>query len=319
MHPTISHICLGTAQYGSQLSAAESWKLLDRYVELGGNFIDTAHVYGAWDKSGVNGGVGNSEAVIGDWLHTNGNRTDMFIGTKGGHPDFDTKEARLTEADVLRELDESLSRLQTNYVDLYWLHRDDRAIPVTEILGWLESPLTEGRIRAIGVSNWRTDRLAEATSTTASPHIAASQIAWSFAVSNWSRRDGPYGEEIAHDAEVQEFHQATQMPLVAYSSQAGGFFAAKYDDTSILADDFPKPGMRDRYGNEESVRRRSLARQFAQEKGCTTNQIALAYLLHQPFPVYPIVGPRSVAQLDDAMGAADVELPLAVFNQLRGS
>ncbi len=316
MQPTMSRICLGTAQYGSQLSAQESWQLLDRYTELGGNFVDTAHVYGAWDKSGVNGGAGNSEAVIGEWFQTNNNRADVFVGTKGGHPNFDTKEPRLTRSDVLRELDESLTRLQTDYIDLYWLHRDDRSVPVDELLGWLEAPLKDGRIKAIGVSNWRTDRLAEGASANRSPKIAASQIAWSMAVSNWSHRDGPYGEEIACDSEVSSLHKTMQLPLVAYSSQAGGFFASKYDDIPILSDNFPKPGMQDRYGNDESTRRREVACQLGQEKGCSTNQIALAYLLHQPFPVYPIVGPRSVAQLDDAMQAISVTLTTSEFDSL---
>ena len=89
MDDNLNPICLGTAMYGSQLDEKASCVLLDHFVELGGNFIDTAHVYGAWDTAGVNGGYGNSEAVIGRWLKTHNNRSSVYIGTKGGHPDFD--------------------------------------------------------------------------------------------------------------------------------------------------------------------------------------------------------------------------------------
>lgn len=319
MNSNMSAICLGAAQYGSQVSEKEGWRLLDRYHELGGNFIDTAHVYGAWDKSGVNGGAGNSELVIGRWLRSNNHRDQVYVGTKGGHPDFDTNASRLTQPDLMRELNESLDRLQTDYVDLYWLHRDEQSLPVSEILGWLEGPLRDGRIKAIGVSNWRLDRLAEAQSIHGpleKPILSASQIAGSLAVSNWSRREGPFGEEIAFDDEAYTFHQSTQLPLVAYSAQAGGVFASKYDAVSIISRDFPRRALKDRYGNAYTVGRRNVARQLANAKGCSTNQIALAYLLDMPFPVYPIIGPGSIAQLADSMGAVDVSLSPAEYAAL---
>ena len=306
-----SAICLGTATYGSQTPPDACYALLDRYAESGGAFIDTAHIYGAWAPDGANGGYGNSEKVIGDWLRRRGGRERLFIATKGGHPDFSDKAPRLNCADLLRQLDESLERLRTDYVDLYWLHRDERRIPADEILSWLEGPRADGRVRAVGCSHWRVDRLAAARTA-----IAASQIAASLAASNWDRSDGPFGEQLSWDAETRAFHAEHQFPLVAYNTQAMGLFAGKYDGLDLQGDDFPNPGLQKRYANDLSARRRRAAGRIARRRGCSANQVALAYLLRQPFPLHAIVGPKDPRQLDDSLGAARLRLEADEMAQL---
>src|SRR5690606_30135239 len=97
-----SMICLGCADYGSRIGEPDAFALLDAFVECGGNFLDTAHIYGAWDKRGAAGGYGNSELVIGRWIRSRGCRASLVLGTKGGHPDFDTGESRLSERALLR-------------------------------------------------------------------------------------------------------------------------------------------------------------------------------------------------------------------------
>lgn len=307
----VSAICLGTADYGSGIPESEAFALLDRFATLGGNFIDTAHVYGAWDKNGTNGGLGNSEVVIGRWMRQRGCRKQMVIGTKGGHPDFDTGASGMSRHVVHQHLQESLERLQTDHIDIYWLHRDDRSMPVTEILGWMKDAVDAGVIRMLACSHWRRDRLAEARQAAQNhglPLMQASQIAWSLAQDKRAIHAGPYGEQLSMDAATWAFHCQRQIPVAPYSSQAGGFFAAKYDHLDFSAPDFPKPGLTRKYGCDLNYRRRCIARELAAEKGCTANQIALAYLLHQPFPVLPIVGPRNLAQLDDSLGAVAVPL-----------
>ena len=306
-----SAICLGTAQFGSQLDEKTSFTLLDRYVEMGGNFLDSAHVYGAWDTAGVNGGCGNSELVIGRWLSRGADRRgadrrgvdrrSVIIGTKGGHPDFDTKAGGLTRSILHQHLQESLDRLGTDYIDIYWLHRDDRTVPVEEILSWLEEPCRQGVIRSIGCSHWRTDRLRDASALadqTDLPVIRASQIAWSLADAKAARTDGPYGEQLAMDSDTWDFHRTTGLPLVAYSSQARGFFAGAS----------PKPQVAEAYGSAVNWDRRHVAFELAKQKSCTPNQIALAWLLRQPFPTFGLVGPRTVEQLEDSMGAPEISL-----------
>lgn len=304
-------IGLGTAQYGSQLNEEISFALLDRFVEHGGTFLDTAHIYGAWDASGANGGCGNSETIIGRWMKARGTRNQVLIGTKGGHPNFTTKASGLTQNGVMQHLQESLGHLQTDVIDLYWLHRDDRSIPVEEILSWLKEPLEQGRIRSVGVSHWRSDRLAEARAVASRlglPPIQASQIAWSLARPAETITDGPFGEQLAMDAETFSFHCASQLPLVAYNTQAMGFFAEKYNGFDLLSPGFPNGGIAHQFGSILNVKNRQVAQELAKKKGCSTNQIALAWLLHQPFSTTVIVGPRTEEQLDDSMAATAVSL-----------
>lgn len=305
----VSAICLGTGQYGSELDQESSFQLLDRFTELGGNFIDTAHVYGAWNKNGTNGGAGNSEVVIGRWLKQTDLRKQVVIGTKGGHPDFDTKESGMTRPILLRQLQESLDRLQTDFIDIYWLHRDERSIPVSEIFQWLEIPLRNGTIRTLGFSNWRTDRLAEAAQIAKQSGLQVmSQISWSLAQSHFTAKTQPYGEQISMDQKTWTFHKETRLPVAAYNSQAEGFFSEKYDHLDFSAADFPRPALAEKYGRHSNLKRRNAAKELANLKGCTTNQIALAWLLHQPFPTVAIAGARTPEQLQDSIGAASVTL-----------
>jgi len=317
----VSQLCLGTSEFGSSIDVATANALMDRFAHCGGNFIDTAHVYGAWDPHGINHGNGNSEVVIGRWLKERGNREHIILGTKGGHPHFQTRASGLTPNRLLQQINESLQRLQTDFIDIYWLHRDDRSIPVSEILGWLEAPFKQGSIRTLGFSNWRIDRIAEAIAYTQQHEypiiVIASQIASSLAQSLPSRKALFYGEELAMDTETSEFHRHTQFPLVAYSPQAEGFFAEKYDHSNFNLPNFPKPNLISKYGSKLNLQRRALALRMAQSKGCSTNQIALAWLLRQAFPSFAIIGPRSLEQLDNSISGTLIELNDNEYLQLQ--
>ncbi|MBA3709392.1 MAG: aldo/keto reductase, partial [Planctomycetes bacterium] len=147
-----SAICLGTALHGSTIADDDAFALLDIFVERGGNFLDTAHIYAAW----LPNGHGQSERAIGAWLRSRGSRASTVIATKGGHPSWTAvPQARLRPEDIASDLTESCERLGTDVIDLYWLHRDDPAVPVDEILDALQRLIASGRIRAIGASNWR--------------------------------------------------------------------------------------------------------------------------------------------------------------------
>ncbi len=306
-----SVICLGTADYGSGVSEQAACRLLDRFVELGGNFLDTAHIYGAWDRSGANRGSGNSEVVIGRWMQANGCREEIVIGTKGGHPDFESGKSCMDAAAIRRHLEESLERLHADHIDIYWLHRDDRSLPVEDILGGMAEHVEAGTIGVLGCSNWRIDRMEEARRVAGRcglPLLDAAQISWSLARAGTPVRSGRFGETVAMDGSAWDFFRRHGVPVAAYSSQAHGFFAARYDGMDFSSSDFPKPGLIREYGSDLNYRRRAAACELAARKGCSANQIALSWLLHQPFPVFPIVGPRSPKQLEDSAGAAEVVL-----------
>ena len=307
----LSVVCLGTGHYGSQLSPSDSFTLLDRFAELGGTFIDTAHVYGAWDTSGYNGGYGNSEKVIGEWLERTGMHEQIAVSTKGAHPDLDTGIPRMNPGDINAHLAASLERLKTDSIDMYWLHTDEPSVPAGEILGMLSEHVAAGRLRAIGCSNWSVQRQQEASQAAAAlgiPGFVASQIGWSLARATHPIYRPGYVDMRYMDPEMFQRHVQTGTPAFGYSAQACGYFAEKYDGLDFESPDVPNPALSARYGNDLTRRRREAAVELARERGCSANQLALAWMIHQPFPVFPIAGPNSLKQLDDSIEAGDIEL-----------
>ncbi|HYF48096.1 MAG TPA: aldo/keto reductase [Planctomycetota bacterium] len=285
-----SVLCLGTGQLGSALSEAESFALLDRFAEHGGTFLDSAHIYAAW----LPNGTGASERTVGKWLRARNCRNRFVFATKGGHPELKTMNvSRLKPSDIRQDLAESLTRAQLDCVDLYWLHRDDPAIPVGEILGVLNELQREKRIRAFGCSNWTTARIEEAAAfarRSGMETFCASQISWSLL----HETNPPYtaGGMLAMDQTAFDFHSRTQMAQIPYSSQARGFFAKPLAENASAI----------------NARRWHAAQSLAGRKGCSPNQIALAWLMQQPFPVFPIIGSRTREQIDDTSRALDVKL-----------
>lgn len=292
--PTVSELCLGTGGFGTSVPKDTAWAIMDRFAEAGGTFLDTAHVYAAW----LAGGAGASERTIGEWVATRGCRQDVVIGTKGGHPDLATMHiSRLAMEDISADLYESLDRLGTDYVDLYWLHRDDASIPVGEIMDALNEHVATGLVRAIGCSNWTPERQKAAAAWTTSHGkvgFCASQIGYSMAWANPGAAG--YAGMLYMDDVAHAFHRWTGIPVVAYSSQAGGFFSGKYaadDDPSQVANQ----SVVRTYYSEGNFQRLARAQALAAKYGRTANEVNLAYLMSQPFPVVPIVGSHSEAQI----------------------
>ncbi len=289
----VSAICLGTATHGSAIPRDQSFALLDGYAADGGNFIDTAHVYAAW----LPGGEGASERTIGAWMRERGNRASMVIATKGGHPPMSgPSRSRLKPEDIASDLDDSLDRLGIDVIDLYWMHRDDPAVPVGEILHALQGEIDRGRIRAIGASNWRPARLraaaAHAASTGLTP-FCASQISWNLRQAKakpWQAH-----ETLEMDDEALAYHRESRLRQIPYSSQAGGFFAKPLPENASAVD---------------AARWKRVA-ELATRMKATPNAIALAYILEHPQGGAAIIGSRTPAQLVDSLAAASVRLTSA--------
>lgn len=314
----LSAIYLGTGSYGSAISPSDSFRLLDRFAELGGTFLDTAHVYGAWDASGYNGGYGNSEKVLGEWLQKTGMQHKIAVGTKGAHPDLDTGVCRMNRKDISVHISESLQRLQTDSIDMYWVHTDVPSIPAGEILGMLAEHRAAGRLKAIGCSNWSIQRQQEASEAAVAlglPGFVASQVGWSLARASQSVYRAHVDMRYMDSAMLQ-YHAETGIPVAGYSGQGGGFFAEKYDGLNFASPDFPKPGLATRYGNDLSYSRRKVAVELAREKGYNANQVALAWIIHHPFHAFPIAAPNSLQKMDDTMKAGEIELTDAEFERL---
>jgi aryl-alcohol dehydrogenase-like predicted oxidoreductase len=270
-----------------------TYDLLDTWRELGGNVVDTAHLY--------NGG--NSERALGQWLADRGCRDELVILTKGAHHNADRR--RVTPEDITCDLKDSLARLRTDYVDLYVLHRDDPDVPVGPIVEVLNEHHRAGRIRAFGGSNWTIPRLEEAnayaasrglqTFTLSSPHLSLAVPAGEI----WT------GCIAARDDESLKWYGETKMPLFAWSSQARGFFSGRFTPENVAELDETVARV---YGTPDNWGRLRRAEELGRTKGRTAIQIALAWILHQPFPVFPLVGPATVEETRSCVAATEISL-----------
>ncbi|MFI0790624.1 aldo/keto reductase [Streptomyces lydicus] len=289
---SVSPLCLGGNVFGWSADEAESFAVLDAYVAGGGNFIDTADVYSAW-VPGNKGG--ESETVIGNWLASRGNRADVVIATKvGAHPDY----KGLSAATVKSAVDESLTRLRTDYIDLYYTHYDDESVEVPEFLTALDDLVKAGKVREIAASNISAQRLEESLAFSAREGVAryvALQPHY-----NLVSRDTYEGEL----ADVAARHGVVAVP---YYALASGFLTGKYRPDSTV----------------ESVRSQAAAKHLATERGRRVLQaldtvaaahgaepatVALAWLAARPTVAAPIASARTTAQLPALLALGDLTL-----------
>ena len=295
-----SAICMGSSNFGNGIAPADAYALLDAYVTCGGNFIDTAAVYANW----LPGEKNSSEKTIGRWLAKSGQRSRIVLATKGAHPDLATMHiSRMSPAEIVDDLNTSLGNLQTDWIDLYWLHRDDTARPVAEIIDTLHSQVVAGKIRYFGCSNWRVDRITAAQTYAAQKGITGfvgNQMRWSLAEIDPAAVDDP--TTVAMDDETLAYHQRTGLAAIPYSSQAGGYFQKLAEGREI------GQNQQKVYGLAENRKRLARLQSLSQETGYSISQLVLGYLINQPFATIPIVGCRTVAQVEDSMRAADIRL-----------
>ncbi len=288
----VSALALGTALYGGGVSEADAFRLMDIYRELGGNTFDTARVYG------------QSESVIGRYLKSRGCREDILISTKGAHYDMVTKEKRVNREAIYYDIEVSFKNLGIEYADIYWLHRDDEDIPVSEIMGTLADLVREGRILSIGVSNWRHERIKEANEFAAAngmPPIISSQIKHSAAVTVFERDP----TILSLNEPARKFYKKEKMPIFAYTSQARGLFAK----LERLGVDGLSDGLRREFICEETLRRFGVLGEISNELGRPIGQVALAALLcDSELEIIPIIGGKTPCQIEDSFMALDIKL-----------
>jgi aryl-alcohol dehydrogenase-like predicted oxidoreductase len=302
----ISSLALGTAFFS--LADKEShFALLDEFCRLGGTLIDSARSYG------------ESEAVLGAWLASRGNRKQVVLLTKCAHGEAVLPSEGFEET-VGREMEQSLTTLGSNCVDLYLLHRDNPAVPVGRIVDRLNREVEQGRARALGASNWSYDRVVEANAYAARQGLHGFSL-----VSNNLSLASPtapfYPRLVSTDAAGERWHAETGVPLLSWSSQARGFFTDRFtpaikaalesgrDLRAAQAEDPFLQRMIEVYGTAENLERLRRARVLCEGVGsCTAVQVALAWLLHKPFPVIPVVGPRTLTELRSCVEATTIQL-----------
>ncbi len=282
-------LVLGGNVFDFTVKGDEAFAVLDRFVAAGGTMIDTADVYSSWVPGHVGG---ESERLLGRWLGRRGRRDDVLIATKVGY------DEGLSAGHIAEAIDASLERLGTDYVDLYYAHKDDEGTPLAETLGAFDCLVRAGKVRAIGASNYSAERLAEALDVSAQEGLTPYTVVQP--EYNLMARDGFEGA-------LQQLCLERDLGVLPYFGLAAGFLTGKYRSP----DDFGK-----------SVRGRQMGRYFtdrgynvlggldavADETDRTPAQVALAGLAAQPGVTAPIASATSVEQLRELMCAAALQL-----------
>lgn len=273
---------------------------LDSVTGMGCYAFDTASAYGD----------GASEQVIGNWMEARNNRSDVIVIGKGAHPAGERN--RVDPENIRQDLQESLSRLKTDYIDLYLLHRDDPAVPVGPIIEALNDLKNEGKVVLFGASNWTHKRLDEARGY-AEEHGLSSFSAASNQYSLAVQYDDPYPGTVSINSSTDdsewEWYKTTQYPILAWSSLARGFFSGKFTRDNLDAFTDPQSLISIRcYAREDNFLRLDRARQLAGEKGTTVPQIALAYIFRQPLNSFAITGALNTDQFKENVEALETGL-----------
>ncbi|AZN42472.1 aldo/keto reductase [Paenibacillus albus] len=287
----ISQLIMGSDYFSPAIIETVS-EVLDNYVAIGGNTIDSAYIYSG----------GESEKALGIWMEQRKNRDQINVWTKGGHPNQNGPQVNKNA--IYNELMTSLERLRTDYIDIYALHRDDTNVPVGEIVDILNEHIEAGRIRTFGGSNWTTARLQEANEYAAKNGLRG----FEFSSPNLSlaKAKEPYWADcISVDDEILAWHEQSNLPLLSWSSQARGFFTGRFTPEDRTDADLVRV-----FYNDDNWERYSRAEKLGKEKGVSTIQIALAYVLNQSFPTGAIIGARNEAEMKSCLEATNLELSM---------
>lgn len=307
---SVARVGLGTAGFGADIPEADAFRQMDTYVEMGGNLIDTARIYNDWAP----GPRGRSELVIGRWLNQRGNRARVILSTKGAHPPMDAMHiGRCRPEDIKADLTKSLNSLQTDWADIYYLHRDDPQVPIADIAECLEEEVRAGRIRWYGCSNWTLPRMV-AMAAYASEHgltgFAVSQPMWSLADINANA----IGDStlVPMDRAMHAYHATTGLSVMPYTATAGGYFAKRWAGKVSTH-------QRAMYDNPANAAIYDGLARLTHETGHSITVLSLLYFAAQPFPVVPLTAFSSQAQMADSLSLLQAEYPaelLAAIGEL---
>jgi aryl-alcohol dehydrogenase-like predicted oxidoreductase len=290
----IAPLVFGGNIFGWTVDQSPSFKLLDAFVAAGFNSVDTADMYSKW-VPGHTGG--ESETIIGEWIKRSGNRDKIMIATKVG---MDMGEGRkgLSKTHILRSAEESLKRLQTDYIDLYQSHTDDAETPFEETLGAYAQLIKEGKVRAIGASNYKADRLAAALEASRKSGLPAYQTLQP----NYSLI-----ERAEYESTLEPLCEKEGLGVINYFPLAAGFLTGKYRSER---DATGKARARNvtKYLNERGFKILDALDRVAQKFNATPAGISLAWLLARPSITAPIVSATNADQFKDLVASVDLAL-----------
>ena len=280
----VSSLCLGGNPFGWGATKEESFEVLDRYVAAGGNFIDTADVYSQWKPGNVGG---ESETIIGSWMKSRKNRDHMVIATKVAM--LDTRKG-LSASNIAGALDDSLARLGTDYIDLYYAHQDDQETPLVETLGAFDAAVNVGKVRALGASNYSQERLQEALNIS-----KESGFAPYVALQTWFN----LLDQDKLPTSYRSFCVANNIGVLPFYGVARGFLTGKYRP-GITVESVRASGV-ESYANDRGWSTLDKLEEIGKAHGAPIASIALAWLRAQESIVAPIASARIASQLDDLL------------------
>lgn len=289
----VGPLALGGNVFGWTADEATSFKVLDAFVGSGLNLIDTADVYSRWIP-GHRGG--ESETILGRWMASRRNRAEVLIATKVGM-EMGPGESGLKREYILRAVERSLKRLGTDYIDLYQSHRDDPSTPIEETLGAFAELVRQGKVRAIGASNFTAARLEQSLKVSAShglPRYASVQPCYNLY------------ERKAFESELAGLVRRERLGVLSYFSLASGFLTGKYRTEADLVGRARGSRVKDML-NERGSRILGALDDVSREKGATPAQVSLAWLIARGVTA-PIASATSVAQVEELIGATRLDL-----------
>jgi aryl-alcohol dehydrogenase-like predicted oxidoreductase len=293
---TVHPLCLGGNVFGFSADVTNSEAVLSYYFDNGGNFVDTADMYSQWAPGHVGG---ESETIIGNWMKSRGNRSKMVIATKVAK--LDTKPG-LKAANIKAACEDSLKRLQTDYIDLYYAHQDDLDTPIEETLGAFDSLIKEGKVRYIAASNFTPDRLQESLDIAKAnnlPSYVASQDQY-----NLLDRD--------YEKTLMPTIQKNGLSQIPFYGLARGFLTGKYRP-GVTVESVRATGVANSYANERGWNLLTKLDQIAKDRNTTMAAVSLAWLRAQPTVATPIASATKLEQIKEIMpvielSAAELQL-----------
>lgn len=290
-------LALGGNVFGWTADERQSFAVLDAFAAAGGNHVDTADVYSSW-VPGNSGG--ESETIIGDWMRARGNRDRVLVATKVG------RLGRLTAANIAAWTDDSLRRLQSDYVDLLYAHNDDPDVPLEEQLGALDALVRAGKVRAIAASNYTPERLAEALAVSAREGFAAYVALQPHYNLVERRTEGE--EDVPFEGALQALAVERGLAVFPFFSLAMGFLAGKYRPGGAAVESARAGGARGYLDQPRGPAVLAALDEVAAAHDTSVAAVALAWLLAQPSIAAPIASARTPEQLAELLPVAELRL-----------
>jgi aryl-alcohol dehydrogenase-like predicted oxidoreductase len=302
----VSPLCLGGNVFGWTATESASIAVLDALIGAGLNFIDTADVYSVW-APGHHGG--ESETVIGNWLKRSGKRKDVVIATKVGMAMAPDRKG-LSAAHIAQSVEGSLRRLQTDYIDLYFSHCDDAAVPMEETLGAHQKLLAQGKVRAIGASNFTAARFSEALQASRRHGLPRYEVLQPH-YNLYARAD--------YESALEPLCLEQQIGVVSYYALASGFLSGKYRTPADAAKSPRGKGVVEKFLNERGLKILAALDEVGRRYGASVASVALAWQIARPSITSPIASATTVQQLGELAAATRLNLDSAAIGQLNAA